>query len=184
MSKYEVRHLMKEGSMAQEVSVGTKLKSKWKFFSALWYRRHPDPLHTIPSAGIKPISGLAPASWPWSSHIYHVLFHWKPLITHGRFRAEWQRKGCSNTSKVLPTVGEVNTSLASVESYQQYPMQVSRWVRPVLLFTQYWRAKDLIFPCAFVMLHGVLISGAVTLQRKLPPTLLNAYPQIQNSRPG
>lgn len=36
--------------MAPEVSVGTKLKFKGKFLSALWC--HPNPWHAIPSGGV------------------------------------------------------------------------------------------------------------------------------------
>lgn len=77
--------VMNEDPMAQEVRELTRMRFKGKFFPALW---SPDPCHAIPSAGIKPVSGLALAVWPCSSHIYHVSFLQKPQVTHGQFRAE------------------------------------------------------------------------------------------------
>ena len=88
MNKYQILPFDEGGFHGTRGQCRNKAQIKGKFLSALWYRDHPNPLHTIPSAGIKSTSGLAPALWPWSSHSYHVLLHQKPLITPGEFRAE------------------------------------------------------------------------------------------------
>lgn len=111
-------HLMKEESMAQEVSVGTKLKSKQKFCSALWYRGHPTHCtlalqqETNPSLAWPLLLGLDHPTCTMFSSIRRLSSSQtiQGRVTKGEIRWHFQ---------VLPTVRDVNVSLAPAKSHEQ-----------------------------------------------------------------